>query len=367
MPAIPDTAVALHVRKTDLRDARIATSPLPTAASLAPGQVLLAIDRFALTANNITYAAYGDRMQYWQFFPAPEGFGIIPVWGFANVVASSAEGITAGERFYGYYPLASHLVVDATRVSPAGFVDGAVHRQPLPAVYNAYSRVSADPGYDAAQESEQALLRPLFYLSFLAADFLADNAFFGADAVILSSASSKTAYGLAHELSRMPAPRPRVVGLTSKSNRAFVAGLGCYDEVLTYDEVDALSTGRRSVYVDMSGSKDLRSAIHSQLGAALTDSCAIGGTDWEHLGGSAELPGPKPVFFFAPAQIKKRSADWGAGEVQKRFGIAWQSFAPNLARWMRVVESHGPDAVAATYRLVLDGKAGPDEGHILWF
>jgi len=27
------------------------------------------ISKFALTSNNITYAAMGDAMQYWQFYP----------------------------------------------------------------------------------------------------------------------------------------------------------------------------------------------------------------------------------------------------------------------------------------------------------
>ena len=50
------------------------------------------------------------------------------------------------------------------------------------------------------QGDYQALLRPLFMLSFLVDDFLAENEFYGARRVMLSSASSKTAFGLAHLL-----------------------------------------------------------------------------------------------------------------------------------------------------------------------
>ncbi len=36
---------------------------------LAPGQVLFRVDRFAFTANNISYAMAGDLLRYWYFFP----------------------------------------------------------------------------------------------------------------------------------------------------------------------------------------------------------------------------------------------------------------------------------------------------------
>ena len=67
-------------------------------------------------------------------------------------------------------------------------------------VYNAYARVSGDPAFAGRQGDYQALLRPLFMLSFLVDDFLAENEFYGARSVMLSSASSKTAFGLAHLL-----------------------------------------------------------------------------------------------------------------------------------------------------------------------
>ena len=51
------------------------------------------VDRFAFTANNITYAVLGDELKYWQLFPAPEGFGNIPVWGFGEVIASKHPAI----------------------------------------------------------------------------------------------------------------------------------------------------------------------------------------------------------------------------------------------------------------------------------
>lgn len=354
------------VDKRDLKRTRCADA---TPGTPAAGQVLLAIDRFALTANNITYAAFGDAMQYWNFFPAADpAEGRIPVWGFADVVASQCDGITMGERFYGYFPMSTHLMVQPERVAPGGFVDASLHRKALHAVYNQYLRCSSDPGYRADQEAQQMLLRPLFTTSFLIDDFLADNDFFGAATVILSSASSKTAYGSAFCL-KHHARKVRIIGLTSAGNKAFVERLGVYDDVVTYDAVASI-TAQSAVYVDMSGSAAVRSAIHHHFGDLLKHSCAVGGTHWENLGGAAGLPGPRPTLFFAPAQIKKRNVDWGAAELQKRIGAAWLAFMQKVngagsAAWLTVREARGQDAVARTYRAMLEGSTRPDEGFIL--
>ncbi len=341
------------------------------AGALAEGQVRFAIDAFALTANNITYAAFGDAMSYWCFFPtADAATGCIPVWGFADVVESRCEDVPIGERFYGYWPIASEVTLEPTRVDAAGFADGVAHRRELHPVYNQYLRCSADPGYVQAREAEQALLRPLFTTSFLIDDFLADNAFFGAEAVVLSSASSKTAYGTAFCLAqRRAAGGPRIVGLTSPGNLAFTQGLGCYDLVLSYGAVGESKVDQRTVYVDFSGSADLRSEIHHHFGPSLAYSCSVGGTHWEELGGSKGLPGPRPTLFFAPAQIKKRHADWGAAGLQQRLADSWSAFMRAVADakhpWLRVVRSSGPAAVDSAYAALLGGRLDPAEGHML--
>ena len=119
----------LEVRRDDLGITRLVSDAV---SSLQAGQVLLRVDRFALTTNNITYGVVGDMIGYWNFFPAPEVWGRIPVWGFADVVESDVAGVTTGTRVFGYLPMASHLVVQPTSVGPNGFADGAAHRVELP-------------------------------------------------------------------------------------------------------------------------------------------------------------------------------------------------------------------------------------------
>ena len=332
------------------------------------GEVLLRVEHFAFTANNVTYAMFGEAMHYWQFFPATDpAWGVIPVWGFATVVASAVEGIVASERFYGYLPTATHLIVQPDRVNAGGFVDGADHRVALPAVYNQYSRCSTDADYQPEREAEQMILRPLFFTSFLIDDFLADNAFFGAERVILSSASSKTAYGTAFCLSQRSGIE--VLGLTSAKNLDFVRSLGCYHQVLTYDEITSLSPMVPGVYVDFSGNTEVRRAVHTQLSGGLKYSASIGGTDWQHLGKVGDLPGPRPTLFFAPSQIKKRSGEWGNAVLMAKLAAAWQQFMVPVTRpdqpWLQVVHANGVAASLAAMSEVIAGNAKPGEGHVL--
>jgi len=340
--------------------------------ALADGTIRLTVDSFALTSNNITYAAFGDTMKYWNFFPTGDpATGCIPVWGFGTVVESRCPDIAEGERFYGYFPMATSVSLEPVRVDDSGFRDGAAHRRDLHAVYNQYTRCSSDPGYRADREAEQALLRPLFITSFLIDDFLADNGHFGARTCVLSSASSKTAYGTAFCLARRRggADAVNVVGLTSRANVAFTRSLGCYDQVLSYDEVGTLPAGTETVYVDFSGSNSLRVSVHTHFGDSLKYSCSVGGTHWDSLGGGSGLAGPRPVLFFAPSQVKKRTSEWGSRGLADRIADAWSAFMVPVtdARrpWLTVVRDRGMAACDATYAALIAGTLPPDEGHFI--
>jgi len=351
------------VARDDLQQCKFVESQLPDAAALPNDALLVKVDRFAFTANNITYAVAGDLLKYWQLFPAPGNFGNIPVWGFGDVIASRHPGIAQGERLFGYFPMATHLVIEAADVSKRGLRDAAAHRQGVAPVYNAYARVSGDAAFAGRQGDYQALLRPLFMLSFLVDDYLAENAFFGARSVILSSASSKTAFGLAHLLHLRQ--DMRVIGLTSAANAPFVRSLGCYDEVVAYDEVTSLPADRPVAFVDMAGNSALRATLHRHFGEGVKYSGRIGLTHRSSSPDEPELPGAKPIWFFAPDQIRLRAREWGPGGIDTRFGAAWSGFAPMLDRCLEVIEGRGDTAVKQVYLDTLNGHVPPNQGHIL--
>jgi len=352
------------VRKDKLTQTELRTLP---DAPVAEGQVRCRVDRFALTSNNITYAAFGDAMHYWRFYPTEQdGWGIIPVWGFATVVQSLHPGVAVGEKLYGYYPMASSVVLTPVKLNEASFVDGAAHRAALHPVYNQYLRTSSDPYYKADTEDLQALLRPLFITSWLIDDFFDDNQFFGANTAMLSSASSKTAYGTAFQLKQ--GKNIEVIGLTSAANLAFCESLGCYHRVLTYEQLDQIAADIACVYVDFAGNAQVRKNIHNRF-SKLAYSCSIGGTHVESLGSGKDLTGPRPVLFFAPAQIKKRIGVWGGAEFSKRLVLAWQAFTHTVTHasppWLSTQHHVGADAVTTAYAQVLGGRGDPRVGHIL--
>ncbi|MEM8768102.1 MAG: DUF2855 family protein [Pseudomonadota bacterium] len=356
--------VTLQSERANLKHRRLASGSLGDPQA---GEVLVRVDRFALTANNVTYGVAGDSIGYWQFFPAEGEWGCIPVWGFGEVVASAHDEVPVGERLYGYFPMGSHVILKPGNISRGGLVDTVEHRAALPPVYNQYTRTAADAAYDPSREAEQMLYRPLFTTSFFLDDFLDDNNFFDAGVVVLTSASSKTSIGLAHLLHANRGDRCRVIGLTSAGNADFVKGLGCYDQTLTYDAVDQLERVP-TVMVDMAGSASVRAAVHGHLKDSLNYSCAVGATHWEDatVGQGAEaLPGPKPEMFFAPSQIQKRIKEWGQDAFTARLGEAWQGFIAAADGWIHVETIEGGEGLCALYDDFIANRADPAKGYVV--
>ena len=358
---MPNTT--LLVRKDRLSEARLVSSEDP---ALAPGQVRVQVESFALTANNVTYAAFGEAMHYWQFFPAAEeGWGVVPVWGFATVVQSLCPGVAVGERLYGYWPMARHAVLQPQRLTENGFEDGAAHRSGLAATYNRYLRCNRDPFHAEGSEDWQALLRPLFTTAWLLDDFLAENDFFGARTILFSSASSKTAWATALHLRKRPGLS--LVGFTGAPHRAFCERLGCYDRVRAYQQFAQEEGPQPCVYIDFSGDAGFRASVHRHF-PELRYSCAVGGTHVDHLGGAGGLPGPRPTLFFAPEQVRKRLQDWGAAGFGERALAGWRELLARVsdpaAPWLTVRRHEGGEAVLRAWQHLAAGDTDPAVGHM---
>jgi hypothetical protein len=348
------------VKRDDLRECRVAESDAPEIDS---GQALLRVDSFGLTANNVTYAVFGDAMSYWDFFPAADGWGRVPMWGFAEVERSEADGVEPGTRLYGYLPSSSHLVVAPTAAGEGGFVDGAPHRAALPSAYHRYLATAADRFYRADTEAVQMLLRPLFFTSFLIDDQIADEGLAARGPIVVSSASSKTAIAAAFLLARRE--EVELVGLTSPRNAEFVEGLGIYDRTVSYDAIESLEQGP-ATFVDFAGDGAVRLAVHGHYGDRLVHSMAVGMTHWEAMrAGASELPGPAPVFFFAPDRVAKRGGEWGRAGLETRVADAWHPFCEWAGGWLEPIRGEGFEAVSDAYLDVLEGRVEPARAHVL--
>lgn len=355
------TVSTMEVRKDKWSETRVVAEALDV--ELGDNEVLLKVDRLALTANNISYAATGDSLGYWGFFPADEGWGRIPAMGWAEVVATAHPDVIVGERVWGWFPFSTHLKIQAGNVSAAKFADVSPHRAEYAPVYAQFDRASANPIYDKAREDQDSLLRGLFTTSWLVEDFLDANDSFGGKACLITSASSKTSIALGYSVKKRG--NLTSIGITSKGNIAFCESLGCYDKVIAYDDVASLDAAQPVVMVDMAGSAKVLSEVHHHYGENMRHSCRIGATHYEEAGALPELPGARPEFFFAPSHVKTRGAEIGPQELMMRLGAAFAGYRNFADDWLRVERSYGADKVASVYQAVLAGKTDPAFGQII--
>jgi hypothetical protein len=354
----------LWVGRKDLRKSKVVERE---AAPLHDGEVRLAIDKFALTSNNVSYAISGEMIGYWKYFPAEGEWGKVPAWGFADVVESRCAELPVGERVWGFFPMASHVVLQPGKLTPTQFFDFAPHRKALPGLYNQYHRTADDPPPLKAMEDERCLLFPLFATSFVLYDYLIDHGFFGAEQVLIGSASSKTGFGLAWLLHDDAKLTQRVVGLTSSGNLGFVEKLGVCDQVVAYGDIATLDASKPAAFVDMAGSGAVLKAVHEHFRMQLKESCIVGATHWEADRKQGALPGPKPQFFFAPAHIAKREKDWGPGQVMLRAFGASARIAQAISGQLDVQRVHGARAVGESFRALIDNQVPPSRGLMLSF
>lgn len=340
------------VNRMNLSDVRWARTQTRADGPIAEGEAVLRVDHYALTANNITYALLGDRLHYWDHFPAEAGWGRIPVWGHADVVMSRMPDLPEAQRVFGYLPMSPLLKIAPEQITSGGFRDASVHRRRLPAMYQAYMRT---PREDAQHEDLRALLQPLASTGWLIDSWLIDNDLFGAQQVVLGSASSKTALGAAFLLGRRADREFEVIGLTAGKNRGFCERVGYYDRVVEYGEMRSLRAQTATVFVDMSGAAAVRRDVHEHFATALRYSCAVGlshGT----LSAPANLPGPAPQMFSATAQAEKCRAELGAADFEAQLQEAQAAFSASALTWLEVVRAGGPAATEAAYRNVLTGQ-----------
>jgi len=353
----------VHVKKAAIGHAEIVDAQL---SELADGMVRLAVESFSVTSNNVTYAAVGDGFRYWDFFIAPDGWGIVPMWGHARVIESRCPDIAVGERVYGYLPMASHLDVQPGKITASGFADMAEHRQPMSSIYNQYARLAADPEHDPAREGERMIFGPLFRTGFLIEYFMRAQNWFGAGQVIITSASSKTALGLA-AVAKEKSIGIRRIGLTSPSNVSFVEASGLYDEVVAYDGIASVAP-QQSVSVDFAGNAALLGQIHKHLAESLNYSCLVGATHIEArsaMASAGSLPGAKPVLFFAPDHAVALFKELGVEEASRQIAVSWQAFLDAADSTIAITRLSGLSEARRVFLEMVAGKVDPSQGIVI--
>lgn len=359
------TNQTLLVAKTDFADLSIVNRD---EAPLADDHIRVDVGPFALTANNITYMVTGNLIGYWKFFdPAAYGIdqtdaGRMPVWGYGTVTQSRVDDIKVGEVIYGFFPVAKSFDIKPIKLSAYGFHDGADHRLDLHSIYNNYTRIANDPSFGGQADDLQPILRPLFTTSFLIDDQFGADEFYGADQVLILSASSKTALGTAFCMKQRGGTK--ITGLTSARNKAFVESTGFYDQVVSYDDIDSLDGSMRSAIIDMAGNGEISGKIYAQFGENIVYNCMVGKSHWQ--GGSPPKisAGAPPTMFFAPDRAKMRFADWGPEGFAKNLAKRWIPFCQSAQDWLEINKATGIEAFLPIYKEFLDGGVSPTKGYL---
>lgn len=350
---------SIWVDRKNFRKTRAVTAPREV---LHAAQIRAKIVKSALTSNNVSYALSGDTIGYWNYYPAEENWGQVPVWGIGEVIETNAEGVEVGERIWGFFPMASETVLTVGALRDASFMDVTAHRRELPALYNQYRRTKVEPEFMRSLEDQRSLFVPLFGTSYVLYDYLVDNRFFDADQILIGSVSSKTGFGLAQLIHQDPEIDVRIVGLTSPRNVTFVESIGCCDQIVAYGRESDIDANMKAVYVDMSGNSDLTKTVHNHLRYKIVKSCMVGGTHWEKRTPLDSLPGSAPEFFFTPDQIDKRNKEWGPGVIGEKATAASIMMAQKFADQLNVEYVEGAEAVSSIWKDMLDNKVSADRG-----
>jgi hypothetical protein len=346
-------------RRDDLAASEIR---VPVLADLQPGEVRLAIEKFGLTTNNVSYARFGDgeHVPFWNAFPGPPELGRVPIWSFVRVTESRHADIPVGGRYFGYVPMASHHTAQA-EVSPRGFMDTSAQRRFLHPWYLTFQRVGEPDRLD----DFRALMRPVFPASFNLANLVERQAALGAKSLIITSASCRTAIGMADELL---ARRTGIAtaAITSAANKAFVESLGIYDEVNTYDAIKLATVPSPAVFIDFTGAAQVQQTVYQYFAPSLSYSALIGFT---HPGADdlapPGLPDPQPEPFFTPVVEDQAIAEEGAERYYSRYHESETRFLRRMACWLDIRPGQGPAEVADAFRCLVAGDQAPDVGRIL--
>ena len=357
--------IQFQTRRDDFTKTRLVD--VEVSNPLVDNAIRVNIDRFALTANNVTYVVAGDQLGYWQFFPPigddVDGWGVMPVWGFGDVTESNVPDIPVGDRLFGYWPPATELTLQPTSISKSMLTDASPHRAKLPPTYNVYRRVAGEPGYDPDLENERMLVWPLYTTGYCLWEALRDEQWYGAQQIAILSASSKTAIGLAYAL-KDDAEAPAVVGMTSPRNAEFVSELGLYAQTITYDDVAPLAQ-TPTAFVDMSGNATLLAELYRHLGDNFAHCVKVGLTHWDDARPADEAIAKRSKFFFAPSHIQARMQDIGREAFASEANAFVLKAALQSREWLELQTLEGIAALPAAYDEVCAGRANPREGLIV--
>ena len=262
--------------------------------------------------------------------------------------------------------------------------------------YNQVTRCATDSQYDPSPMAEDLtmLYRPLYWTSFWCEDWLfTSNYRGGAKLVFISSASSKTAFCLAHCIrlrirnKEIPA-ETRIIGFTSKRNTGFTKRLGLYHEVVSYDDINdkAFDFGVKTIYADVAGSDDFNRKLLAVQGPVFVAAVKLGMSNvtpttldvtaaWTKnttLEDAAGLSDSTEVLefenFFMVEWLAVRVKQLSVKEIAGMQAKAWKQLLVDAKGWVEITRVYGGEKVKTAYDSALKNGLRAEDGYVwsLW-
>ena len=269
--------------------------------------------------------------------------------------------------------------------------------------YNQIIRCATDPQYTPTSIGEDLtmLYRPLFWTSYWCEDWIHSSSYrSGVSHILISSASSKTAFCLAYLIAKRTRrgeidKDTKIIGLTSKGNVDFTKRLELYHEVLDYGSFTSahcLQGGQDSrwLYVDVASNANLNKRIHAHFASPYTGKLAANitlgltnlqpstaNTTPENLGTnpfnmskddantSTSAFWPREEFFFMPEWLDIRRHQIPIVEIFRRQNQAWKELMEDCTGWVELKRVCGAAEVEKAYGKLSREGLGPDKG-LIW-
>ena len=271
--------------------------------------------------------------------------------------------IAVGGRYFGFYPMATDVVIDAAPHGSA-FRDVGPHRAEHAATYTDFRDVTTDVMFRPEQADEYLLLWGVFMTSFLVDDYLADNDFLGATQTLVTSASSKTSICLAQCLAERDGHR--CIGLTSRAQPRLRRGprpLRRGDHLRRgrpTRPIECVDVGRhgRERFGPRCDPHALRRRTEVVTHRRRHPLAGSGGN-----GGHAARTDTRVLL--RPGTISEARRRVGADELDARIARSFHQLLDTTDEWLTVERRSGAEGVTSVYRSLLEGRAEPAIGYVV--
>lgn len=355
--------ISLEFNQKDFRRLTVNNQAVSPNIELSSGAMLVHIERFGFSCNNLASAMAPGVASVWPQAFAAEGDNLLlPVWGIAQVVAANNAEYEVDDWIFGCFPMSRYCLLDPS-VEPLDRY--AIGIDPLlnPSVENLPVLVNAGP--ESLNEVDlQIMLRPLLMAAFMVLEELTESQFWHCQQIIVSCASSKTAMGLSYFLQEYfhtatALERPAIIGLTSESKQEFVRTHGHYDRVESYENFRQLDQAD-TVLMDFSGNFKMQRMLMYYLKERLIHAYALGACHWGEQDAGEVITSCE--YFSALDFYYQRQA--GSSDLNTRFQQSWPGASAAFTEWLKPLAVNGPEGVRWVYEQILAGTSQPDVAYL---